>query len=157
MYGNKFGRKNPWSKCNSLLHGVKGHAGVSLIQPEFKFLKNDLWPPNLVEKIPDPECNVLMGVKGLAGVSWGQPKVKWFRNAIWLLRVIRGQPEGYCLEMRRAIKCSQSYRALCSCRCSSSNKICITLTLTRGWWGRCEKNYLPKEEGREGGEKKHVR
>ena len=21
------------------------------------------------------------------------------------------------------------------------------------WWGRCEQNYLPKEEGREGGEK----
>ena len=30
----------------------------------------------------------------------------------------------------------------------------ITLTLLRGWWGRCEKNYLRKEEGREGGEKK---
>ena len=28
----------------------------------------------------------------------------------------------------------------------------LTLTLLR--WGRCEKNYLPKEEGREGGEKK---
>ena len=29
------------------------------------------------------------------------------------------------------------------------------LTLTCPWvlWGRCEKNYLPKEEGREGGEK----
>ena len=26
----------------------------------------------------------------------------------------------------------------------------------RGWWGRCEKNYLRKEEGREGGEKKHA-
>ena len=24
------------------------------------------------------------------------------------------------------------------------------------WWGRCEKNYLPKEEGREGGEKKRA-
>ena len=32
----------------------------------------------------------------------------------------------------------------------------ITLTLLLGWWGRCEKNYLPKEEGREGGEKKRV-
>ena len=31
----------------------------------------------------------------------------------------------------------------------------ITLTLLRGWWGRCEKNYLPKEEGKEGGEKKN--
>ena len=29
----------------------------------------------------------------------------------------------------------------------------LTLTLLRGWWGRCEKNYLPKEKGREGGEK----
>ena len=29
----------------------------------------------------------------------------------------------------------------------------LTVTLLRGWWGRCEKNYLRKEEGREGGEK----
>ena len=28
----------------------------------------------------------------------------------------------------------------------------ITLTLSRGWWGRCEKTYLSKEEEREGGE-----
>ena len=34
--------------------------------------------------------------------------------------------------------------------------LALTLTLLRGWWGRCEKNYLPKEEGREGGEKKRV-
>ena len=32
----------------------------------------------------------------------------------------------------------------------------ITLTLSWVWWGRCEKNYLPKEEGREGGEKKRA-
>ena len=32
----------------------------------------------------------------------------------------------------------------------------LTLTLLQGWWGRCEKNYLPKEEGREGGEIKHA-
>ena len=59
------------------------------------------------------------GVKGLAGVSWGQPKVKLLRNAIWQLGVIRGHPEGSCLEIHRAIKSSQCYRALCSCRCSS--------------------------------------
>ena len=32
----------------------------------------------------------------------------------------------------------------------------LTLTLSWVWWGRCEKNYLPKEEGREGGEKKRA-
>ena len=32
----------------------------------------------------------------------------------------------------------------------------LTLTLLRGWGGRCKKNYLRKEEGREGGEKKHA-
>ena len=32
----------------------------------------------------------------------------------------------------------------------------LTLTLSWAWWGRCEKNYLPKEEGREGGEKKRA-
>ena len=30
----------------------------------------------------------------------------------------------------------------------------LILTLSWVWWGRCKKNYLPKEEGREGGEKK---
>ena len=25
--------------------------------------------------------------------------------------------------------------------------VLLTLTLVRDWWGRCEKNYLPKEEG----------
>ena len=35
-------------------------------------------------------------------------------------------------------------------------RLSLTLTLLRGWWGRCEKNYLRKEEGREGGEKKRV-
>ena len=47
-------------------------------------------------------------VKGHAGVSWGQP-------------------EGNCLEIQKAIKCSQCYRALCSCRCSSVVK-CLP------WW-----------------------
>ena len=32
----------------------------------------------------------------------------------------------------------------------------LALTLSWVWWGRCEKNYLPKEEGREGGEKKRA-
>ena len=32
----------------------------------------------------------------------------------------------------------------------------LTLTLLGGWWGRCEKNYLRKEEGREGAEKKRA-
>ena len=37
-----------------------------------------------------------------------------------------------------------------------TNNYRITLTLLRGWWGRCTKNYLLKEEGKEGGEKKHA-
>ena len=53
----------------------------------------------------------------------GQPKVKLLRNVICLLGVIRGQLEGNCLKMHGAIKCSQCYRALCSCRCSSTIKI----------------------------------
>ena len=54
-------------------------------------------------KNPRPECNASKG-QGHAGVSWGQP-------------------EGNCLEMRKAIKCSQCHRALCSCRCSSINNL----------------------------------
>ena len=41
-------------------------------------------------------------------------------------------------------------------RILSPGQINITLTLSWVWWGRCEKNYLPKEEGREGGEKKRA-
>ena len=55
--------------------------------------------PNLAERTPDQSV-MLRWVKGHAGVSWGQL-------------------EGNCLEMRKAIKCSQCYKALCSCRCSS--------------------------------------
>ena len=81
---------------------VRGHAGVSQGQPEVKFFRNALWPPNLAERTPDQSV-MHRWVKGHAGVSWGQP-------------------EGNCLEMRKAIKCSQCYRALCSCRCSSISK-----------------------------------
>ena len=51
-------------------------------------------------------------VKDHAGVSWGQP-------------------EGNCLEMSKAIKCSQCYRALCSCRCASINKFAMSVCLSR--------------------------
>ena len=78
---------------------VRGHAGGSQSQPEVKFFRNALWPPNLAEGTPDQSV-MHRWVKGHAGVSWGQP-------------------EGNCLEMHKAIKCSQCYRALCSCRCSS--------------------------------------
>ena len=81
---------------------VRGHAGVSQGQPEIKFFRNALWPPNLAEKTPDQSV-IHRWVKGHAGVSWGQP-------------------EGNCLEMRKTIKCSQCYRALCSYRCSSTVK-----------------------------------
>ena len=47
---------------------------------------------------------------------------------------------------------SKEYDMLAGCALFLS-VVGLTLTLLRGWWGRCEKNYLPKEEGREGGEK----
>ena len=93
----KFGRKNPWSKCNSLL-GQRSCRG----QPEVKFFRNALWPPNLAERTPDQSV-MHRWVKGHAGVSCGQPECS-------------------CLEMRKTVKCSQCYRALCSCRCSSVSK-----------------------------------
>ena len=79
---------------------VRGHAGVSQGQPEVKFFRNALWPPNLAERTP-AQSVMHRWVKGHAGASWGQP-------------------EGNCLEMRKAIKGSQCYKALCSCRCSSN-------------------------------------
>ena len=77
----------------------RGHAGVSQGQAEVKFFRNALWPPNLAERTPDQSV-MHRWVKDHAGVSWGQPKDN-------------------CLEMRKAIKGSQCYKALCSCRCSS--------------------------------------
>ena len=44
----------------------------------------------------------------------GSTRGKFAYNAIWLPGVNQR-----AIEMRRAIKCSQCYRALCSCRCSS--------------------------------------
>ena len=58
---NQCGRKSPWPKCNALLKSkvmqgsawVKGHAGVSLDQPEVKLLRNALWLPNLIGRTTD--------------------------------------------------------------------------------------------------------
>ena len=112
----KFGEKYPWPEHNVLLESkvMQGSARVNQRSnsPEMpcatKFGRKD----------PRPECNAVRS-------CWGQPKVKLLRNAICLLHVgvIRGQPEGNCLQMHGAIKCSQCYRALCSCRCSSITKI----------------------------------
>ena len=133
--------------------GVKGHAGVSQGQPEVKLLRNAVWPPNLVGRILDQSVTHCW-VRGHAGVSQGQPEIQFYRNALWPPNLAErtpdqsvmhqwvkghagvswGQPEGNCLEMGKAIKCSQCYRALCSCRCSSLTK------LYNKW--KMEKNYL---------------
>ena len=52
----------------------------------------------------------------------GQARVNQRSNTLGDAGVIRGHSEGNCLEMHKAIKCSQCYRALCSCRCSSKVK-----------------------------------
>ena len=101
-YGHQIWWGKPLTKASCIAE-VKGHAGVSQGQPEVKFFRNALWPPNLAGRTPDQSV-MHRWVKGHAGVSWGQP-------------------EGNCLEMRKAIKCSQCYRALCSCRCSSINNV----------------------------------
>ena len=111
---------------------------VSQGQPEVKLLRNAVWPPNLVGRTLDQSVTHCW-VSGHAGVSQGQPEVKFFRNALWPPNLAErtpdqsvmhrwakdhagvswGQPEDNCLEMRNAIKGSQCYKALCSCRCSS--------------------------------------
>ena len=50
----KFGGKNPWPECNALLGSKpEGHVGVIWGQPGVKLLRTAVWPPNLVERIPD--------------------------------------------------------------------------------------------------------
>ena len=51
------------------------------------------------------------------------------------------------------IRNTVSFMCVCAFVCMHSPRIGITLTLLRGWWGRCKKTYLRKKEGREGGEK----
>ena len=113
----KFGRKNPWSKCNSLLgqRSCKGQPGSTRGSNYLEMpCGHQIWK----ERTPDQSV-MHRWVKGHAGVSWGQP-------------------EGNCLEMRKAIKCSQRYRALCSCRCSSIyiNKFAMFVCLSRYAFGR---------------------
>ena len=67
----KFGRKNPWPKCNALL-GSKVMQGSAGVNQRSNCLWNALWPPNLVRKNPWPERNTLLGSKvmqGSAGVN----------------------------------------------------------------------------------------
>ena len=67
----KFGGKNPGPEHNGIAE-VRGHTRVSQGQPEVKFLRNVLWPPNIGRNDPRPECNALMGSKilqGSAGVN----------------------------------------------------------------------------------------
>ena len=136
-YGHQIWWEEPLTRAQCIA-GVKGHAGVSQGQPEVKLLSNAVWPPNLERRTLDQSVTHCW-VRGHAEVSQGQPEVKFFRNALWppnlaertpdqsvMHRWVKGhagvswgQPEGICLEMRKAIKCSQCYRALCSCRCSS--------------------------------------
>ena len=124
--------------------GVKGHAGVSQGQPEVKFLTNVLWPPNLVERTPDQSVMHWWGQRSCSdqlGSTRGNIAYKCPRvNVMWLLGVIRGQPEGNCLEMHRVIKCSQCYRALCCCRCSSC-KLILSIFFTNVYY-KCSYHVL---------------
>ena len=59
----------------------------------------------------------------------------------------------------RGAKTCKIGKRVCFCHMTNFGKDMtdiLTLTLSWAWWGRCEKNYLPKEEGREGGEKKRA-
>ena len=47
--------------------GVKGHAGVIWGQPVVKFLRNVLWPPNLVGRIPDQSVMHCCGRRSCRG------------------------------------------------------------------------------------------
>ena len=109
--------------------GVKGHVGVSWGQVGVNLLSNALWPPNLVGRTPDQSVMHCWG-QGHAGVSQGQPEVKFLRNALWLPNLVERTPDQSAMHWwgQRSCKgqlgCSQCYRVLCSCRCSSSyNKL----------------------------------
>ena len=65
-YGHQIWWEEPMTRAYCIA-GVKGHAWVSQGQPEIKFLRNALWPPNICRKDPRPERNALMGSKILQG------------------------------------------------------------------------------------------
>ena len=53
-------------------------------------------------------------------------------------------------QMLTEVKCSK----VCFMTTRLGSEAPLTLTLLWVWWGRCERNYLPKEEGR--GKKAHA-
>ena len=57
------------------------HRRSKVIQRS-SYLRNALWLPNLVGRVPDQRV-MHCGVKGHAGVIQGQPGVKLLRNALW--------------------------------------------------------------------------
>ena len=112
-----FGGKNPWPECNALL-GSKVMQGSAGVNQRSNFLES--MGTKFGRKNPSPDQRVTH--------CWdqrscrGQARVNQRSNTLGDAGVIRGHSEGNCLEMRKAIKCSQCYRALCSCRCSSKVK-----------------------------------
>ena len=128
----KFGGKNPWPERNALL-GSKVMHGSAGVNQRSNSLEMPCGHQILVERTPDQSVMHWLGQRSCKN-SWGQPEVKLLRNTIWLLGGMRGQPEGNCLEMWRAIKCSQCNRALCTCWCSSIRNIWgwpVSFTLAR--------------------------
>ena len=78
----KFGRKNPWPK---IIHSWgQRSCRVRWGQPEVKFLRNALWPPNLLERTPDQSMIHWWGQRSCRG----QSEVKLLGNAIWLLNLV---------------------------------------------------------------------
>ena len=70
----KFGEKKPWPE-HSAFAGVICHAGVTWGQPGVKLLRNALWSPNLVGRIPDQSVKHCWGqrsYRGQLGSSRGQ-------------------------------------------------------------------------------------
>ena len=51
-YGYQIWYEEPLTKVQCIV-GVKGHAGVNWGQPEVKLLRNALWLPDVVRRIPE--------------------------------------------------------------------------------------------------------
>ena len=65
-YGHQIWWEEPMTRAYCIA-GVKGHAWVSQGQPEIKFLRNALWPPNICRKDPDQSVMHWWGQRSCKG------------------------------------------------------------------------------------------
>ena len=83
------GRGRAHEVCGHIFEAT--HLGSKVIQRSI-CLRNALWPPNLVERIPDQSVMHCWG-QSHKGVSWGQVGVNLLNSALWPPNLVGRTPD----------------------------------------------------------------